>query len=101
MAGRIIEAKGGIMVGGRVNNYNNQGYNRNQGFRPSNNAKKVCCRKEGHVRKNCLVWKCICEEETTGTKPKVGVNVVMVDWDQPLVDVSITTHSKKALLVDK
>ncbi len=36
-----------------------------------------------HVRKDCPVWKCICEEETIGTKPKVGVNVVMVDWDQP------------------
>jgi hypothetical protein len=101
MASRIIEAKGVKMAGGHVNNYNNQGYNRNQGFRPSNDAKEFCCRKEGHVRKDYLVWKCICEEETIGTKPKVGVNVNMVDWDQPLVDVSVTTQSTKALLVDE
>jgi hypothetical protein len=31
----------------------------------------------------------------------VGINVVMVDWDQLLVDVSVTTHSKKVLMVDK
>jgi len=101
MGSRIIEAKGGRMVGECVNNYNNQGYNKNQGFHPSNDAKKICCRKEGHVRKDCPVWKCICEEETIGIKPKVGVNIFMVDWDQPLVDVSVTTWSKKALLVDE
>jgi hypothetical protein len=92
---------GGEMVGRCVNNYNNQSYNRNQGFRPNNDAKKKCCQKEGHVRKDCLVWKCICEEETIGTKPKLGINVVMVDWDQLLVDVFVTTQSKKVFLVDK
>jgi hypothetical protein len=40
MARKIIEAKEGKMVGGCVNNYNNQSYNRNQGFRPNNDAKK-------------------------------------------------------------
>lgn len=43
MAGKIIEAKGGKMLGGHVNICNNQSYNRNQGFRPNNDEKKNCC----------------------------------------------------------
>jgi len=57
--------------------------------------------KEGHVRKGYLVWKHICEEETTRAKPKVRVNVTMVDWDQPLVDICVTTRSKKAPFTDE
>jgi hypothetical protein len=57
--------------------------------------------KEGHVRKDSLVWKCICEEEKTRAKPKVGVNVTMVDWDQPLMDICVTTRSKKAPFTDE
>lgn len=57
--------------------------------------------KEGHVRKDSLVWKRICEEEKTRAKPKVGVNVVMVDWDQPLMDICVTTWNKKAPFTDE
>jgi hypothetical protein len=56
--------------------------------------------KERHVKKDCLVWKCICEEETTKAKPKVGVNVTMVDWDRPLVDICVTSGSKKVPFTD-
>jgi len=35
------------------------------------------------------------EEEEKKSKPKVGVNVVMVDWDQPILDVFVTTRGQK------
>jgi hypothetical protein len=47
---------------------------------------------------DCLVWKCVCEEEIVDAKPKVGVNVAMVEWDQPLVDVCVMIHGRKTLL---
>jgi hypothetical protein len=50
------------------------------------------CRKEGHVRNDCLVWKKVIEKEKKNSKPKVGVNVAMVDWDQPIVNVCVTTR---------
>jgi hypothetical protein len=39
-----------------------------------------CCKK-GHVRADCLMWKKIMEKEEKNSKPKVGINVAMVDWD--------------------
>jgi len=35
------------------------------------------------------------EEEEKKSKPKVGMNVVMVDWDQPILDVFVNTRSQK------
>jgi hypothetical protein len=34
-----------------------------------------CCRKEGHVKKDCPIWKKILEDEAKNCTPKVGVNV--------------------------
>ncbi len=31
------------------------------------------------------------EEEEKNSKPKVGINVAMVKWDQSIVDVCVTT----------
>jgi hypothetical protein len=53
--------------------------------------------KKGHLKKDCPMWKPVCEEEIINAKPKVGVNVAMVEWDQPLVDVCVMTHGKKNL----
>jgi hypothetical protein len=50
------------------------------------------------LRKDCFAWKCVCEEKIFNAKPKVGVNVAMVEWDQPLVDVCIMTCGRKTLL---
>jgi hypothetical protein len=50
-----------------------------------------CCRKEGHVIKDCPIWKKIIEDEPKTSTPKVGINVVMADWDQPILDVFVTT----------
>jgi hypothetical protein len=36
---------------------------------------------DGHLRKDCLVWKCVYEEDARNAKTKVGVNVVMVEWN--------------------
>ncbi len=44
------------------------------------------------------MWKCVCEEKIFNAKPKVHVNVVMVEWDQPLVDVCVMIHGRKTLL---
>ncbi len=50
------------------------------------------------MRKDCHVWKRACEEEIVNAKPKVGVNVAMVKWDQPLIDVCVMTRGRKTLL---
>jgi hypothetical protein len=55
-----------------------------------------CCHKEGHVRGYCLVWKKAMEEEEKNSKLKVGINVVMVEWDQSIVDVCVTMQSQGA-----
>ncbi len=39
------------------------------------------CHKKGHVRVNCPIWKKVMEEEEKNSKPKVGINVAMVEWD--------------------
>jgi hypothetical protein len=46
-----------------------------------------CCRKERHVKVDCFVQKIIMEEKEKNLKPKVGINVAMVKWDQSVVDV--------------
>jgi hypothetical protein len=40
-----------------------------------------CYCKERHVRAYCLVWKKVMEEKEKNSKLKVGINVVMVEWD--------------------
>jgi hypothetical protein len=40
-----------------------------------------CYMEDGHLRKVCLVWKCVYEEDARNVKSKVGVNVVMVKWN--------------------
>jgi hypothetical protein len=47
---------------------------------------------------DCLVWKCVCEEEIVDAKHKVGVNVAMIEWDQPLVDVCVMICGRKTSL---
>jgi hypothetical protein len=49
--------------------------------------KFFCCRKERHVKVDCLVWKKVMENEEKNSKPKVKINVAMVEWDQSVVDV--------------
>jgi hypothetical protein len=39
-----------------------------------------CC-KEGHARNDYHAWKKVREEEEKNSKPKVGLNVVMIEWD--------------------
>jgi hypothetical protein len=56
---------------------NNQGYNGNQGFCPNN--KMFLLLKKRHVKKDYPIWKRIHEKEKIEAKPKVGVNVTMVD----------------------
>jgi hypothetical protein len=56
-------------------------------------------RKEGHVRNDCLVWKKIIQEGNN-SKSKVGVNVAMVDWDQLVVNVCVTTRGQKVKMLE-
>jgi hypothetical protein len=37
------------------------------------------------------MWKKVMEEEEKNSKPKVGINVTMVEWDQLVIDVCVTT----------
>jgi hypothetical protein len=41
------------------------------------------------------------EEEEKKSKPKVGVNVAMVDWDQPILDVFVTTRGQNARTLEE
>jgi hypothetical protein len=36
------------------------------------------------------------EEEEKNSKPKVGINLAVVKWDQSVVDVCVTTRGQKA-----
>lgn len=54
-----------------------------------------CCCK-GHVRIDYPMWKKVMEEEEKNSKSKVGINVVIVEWDQSVVDVCVTTWGQKA-----
>jgi hypothetical protein len=44
------------------------------------------------------MWKHVSKEEIDNAKPKAGVNVAMVEWDQPLVDVCVRIRGRKSLL---
>lgn len=55
-----------------------------------------CCKKEEHVKVDFLVWKKVTEEEEKNSKLKVGINVVMVEWDQLVVDVCVAMQGQKA-----
>ncbi len=60
-----------------------------------------CCCK-GHVRVDYPMWKKVMEEEEKNSKSKVGINVVIVEWDQSVVDVCVTTRGQKAnMLVEE
>ncbi len=37
---------------------------------------------KGHVKKDCLMWKRILKEENKDCKPKVKMNMVMIDCHQ-------------------
>jgi hypothetical protein len=39
------------------------------------------------------------EEEEKKSKPKVGMNVAMIDWDQPILDFFVTTRGQKARML--
>ncbi len=61
----------------------------------------MCCHKEGHVKAECLMWKKVMEEEEKNSKPKVWINVTMVEWDQLVIDVCVTTWGQKASMLVK
>ncbi len=60
-----------------------------------------CYSKKGHVNTNRLVWKKVMEKEEKNSKPKVGINVAMVEWDQLVIDVCVTTQGHKASMIGK
>ncbi len=39
-----------------------------------------CC-KEGHAKNDYHVWMKVVEEEEKNSKLKVGLNVMMIEWD--------------------
>jgi hypothetical protein len=41
------------------------------------------------------------EEEEKKSKPKVGLNVAMVDWDQPILDVFLITRGHKVHMLEE
>jgi hypothetical protein len=41
------------------------------------------------------------EEKKKKSKPKVKVNVAMIDWDQPILDVFVTTRGQKACMLEE
>ncbi len=55
-----------------------------------------CCHKKRHVKVDYPVWKKVMEEEEKNSKPKVGINLAVVKWDQSVVDVCVTTRGQKA-----
>jgi hypothetical protein len=77
------------------NQFNQWRYTQNNGFQ-QNNTRCFCCHKEGHVIKDCPIWKKILENEAKNSTLKVGVNVIMVDWDQLVFDVFVTIKDQKA-----
>ncbi len=81
------------------NHYNQCGYNQNNGFRQIS-IKCFCCHK-GHVKKDCPIWKKVMEEEEKKSRPKVGVNFAMIDQDQPILDVFVTTKGQKACMLEE
>jgi hypothetical protein len=44
----------------------------------------------------CPIWKKVTEEEEKNSKPNVGINVAMVEWDQLVMDVCVTTRGQRA-----
>ncbi len=62
--------------------------------------KCFCSWKEGHVRNDYLVWKKVIEEEEKNSKPKVGINVAMVEWDQLVMDVCVTTRGQRMIMLE-
>jgi hypothetical protein len=48
-----------------------------------------------HICNKWLFFKKVMEEEEKKSKPKVGVNVVMVNCGQPILDVFVTTRGQK------
>ncbi len=41
------------------------------------------------------------EEEEKNSKPKVGINVTMVEWDQLVIDVCVTTWGQRTSMLVK
>ncbi len=54
---------------------------------------------KGHVGVDCPIWKKVMEEEEKNSKPKVGINVAMVEWDYLVVDVCVTTRGQRASML--
>jgi hypothetical protein len=50
------------------------------------------CQKEGHIRNDCFVWKKVIERKEKNSKLKVGINVAMVESNQPVMNVCVTTR---------
>jgi hypothetical protein len=43
------------------------------------------------------MWKKVMEEEEKNSKSKVGINVIIVEWDQSVVDVCVTMRVKRKI----
>jgi hypothetical protein len=53
------------------------------------------CRKEGHQRNDCQLWKQHLEHENKNSQPKVGVNVVIVGQCIPIIFAFVATRSQQ------
>ncbi len=53
------------------------------------------------MKKDCLVWEKIMEEDAMKSKLKAGMNLVKVDWDQPRIDVCVTTTNQKVKMLEE
>jgi hypothetical protein len=51
--------------------------------------------KKDMIKNNYPMWKRVIEEEEKNSKPKVGINVTMVEWDQSIFDVCVTMQGLK------
>ncbi len=58
----------------------------------NNDLRYFCYEKEWCVHKDCLIWKQMLENEVHNPKPKVQVNVALIEWD-PLVIENYVTAS--------
>jgi hypothetical protein len=57
--------------------------------------KCFCCRKEGHQKNDCPLWKQHLKHENKNSQPKVGVNVTIVEHCIPIIPVYIATQNQR------
>jgi len=52
-----------------------------------------CYEKEWCVHKDCLIWKQILKNEVQNPKPRLQVNVALVEWNQLVVENYVTASN--------